>query len=191
MKKVFLSIIALAMIMTTDGLFAQTSSDDDSHQLTIKIPEVALIGIVPESNSITLEATAPTVPGDPIELDDDNEDLWLNYSSIVPGNAGNRRTITAELDAAVPGIDIKVNAQGFSATTSNDNRGITGGSAGEITLGTTGLDVVNGIGSSFTSKGVNNGHQLKYSFSLKDGDYGAIFAEDHEIIVTYTITETN
>ena len=181
--------ILLFFTIATDGWMAPVIGQDsntDNHALRVKIPEVALVDIEPSgANSIELSADAPTEAGNPLTFTATNNDLWLNYSSIVPDVATKRRKITVQLDETVPGIDVKL-AVGAYTGAGLGNKGT--GVAGPTTLSTTAQDAVTGIGSSYTENGANKGHRLTYTFDVATGNYGDIFALDHDVVVTYTIT---
>jgi hypothetical protein len=190
MKKNLIGFLAIAAMFIYFPLFSQ-DGPTDNHLLKVTIPEVAIVDIESSgSKDIELVAVAPTEAGDPMTFTATNNTLWLNYSSIVPGpnNANKRRKITVEMSALVPGIDVKL-AVGAYTGAGLGNKGT--GVAGPTTLTTAAQDAVTDIGSCYTVDGVGNGHQLTYSFDIAGTNYGDIFAQDHEVTVTYTITDAN
>jgi len=182
--------IATALLFATTVINAQ-DTEKDSHTVTIGIPEVALLDLesTAKTNAISLEATAPEEAGDKVEFDQTNSDLWINYSSIVGGEA--TRKVTVQItDGNVPeGIELSVMAK--------DDAG-----NGDGTMGTSSkkaivlndkseTNIIEGIGSSYTGDGSNNGHNLTYKIEQsKDKDaYSKLNISDSTITITYTLTD--
>src|SRR5690554_2375247 len=83
-----------------------------SHDIALTIETLALIDIEAEGNNIniSLNPAAPTEAGLGYDFSNsENNDLWLNYSSIVKKDQS--REITAALDGNFPeGITLSVSA---------------------------------------------------------------------------------
>ncbi|MDD5694808.1 MAG: hypothetical protein PHD61_05840 [Bacteroidales bacterium] len=186
MKKLFYAIFAIALLIATNHVFAQDNNAAE-HNLTVTVPEVALVDIEGDP-TINVSPSAPTEAGDPLDFTNTDNSLWINYSSIVPGSAAKKRSITVSLNELVPGIDINLTVGDYEGT-GRGNKGTP--KAGTLTLGTTAQDVITGIGSTHTENGRNSGHELTYGIGIKTDDYGQIFAKTHSVIVTYTITAAN
>ncbi len=180
LSKILLVTLGLAYA----GAQAQTDDGNDQHNLTISIPEVALVDLEAASGTaITLDAVAPTEAGSAITYPADST-IWLNYSSIKNGSGEATRVIQAKLSAVIAGVDIKVTPSAASAT----GDGAKGTSAGTVTLTTTDQDVITSIGSAYTGDGVDNGHRLKYS--LATNSYSALdAASGTQLQITYTISD--
>lgn len=184
MKKLNLLLTAGFMAIASMA-FAQDALTDN-HTVTVGVPEVAILDIEPSaSKNISLSFTAPTEAGNSLVAPAANTSLWLNYSSIVASGTV-KRTITAEIGAAITGIDLKLTA-GAPANGVGD----VGTAGSQITLSTTAQTILTGIGSCYTTDGVNNGSNLTYEVALpvSTTDYNSIFISSTAVTVTYTITD--
>lgn len=171
---------------------AQTDNATASHEVSIKIPEVAILDVEPASNSFTLQPTEPEEAGLALDFSKAiNSELWLNYSSIVGSTSDKSRTIDVKIgDGAVPdGLLLKVTA-GADNGTGDGKMGTP--SALPITLSNTAQEIITGIGSCYTGSPEKNGHQLTYALELNtaDGSYEKIdFDQSQTITIVYTISE--
>ena len=172
--------------------FAQSGDNTtDSHDVTIDIPEVALLDIeAAGSKSITLTPTIPTEAGLALDLSSATDNsLWLNYSSIIGSTTRPLRKVTVEIESGtVPGgIDIKVLAGNYSG----GGEGTTGTAGAALTLSSAAQDIITDIGSCYTGNGTSNGHQLNYSLEFSSGNYGNLdFDEDDALLsIKYTLVE--
>ena len=163
--------------------YSQVDTNSDNHRVSIVIPQISLIDIEPEaSKDITITMVAPGEAGDVLADQTDNN-LWLNVTSIVA--LGGNRNISASIDAAVTGLDLKVVASGYSG----NGFGSWGAVQPEFTLSTSSQDLVTGIKSGYTFNGDGNGYRLTYTVSPKaHADFGDIVADTENITVTYTLT---
>ena len=189
MKKLVLFTMILGVFF---NLQAQ-DTDTDSHDITISVPEVAIVDIEPSaSKDITLTPTAPTEAGDPLSFTTaTNTTLWLNYSSIIGTTTEASRTISVAITSGTlpSGLDVTVQAAA-DAGTGDGTVGTPAGSA--LTLSGTGQNIVTAIGSCYTETPENNGHNLTYSLALESGgDYADLDFDDNSstITVTYTISD--
>lgn len=163
----------------------------DAHEVTIEIPEVAILDIEPANNAFSLAPTKPDEAGEALDFTKAiNEDLWLNYSSIVGSRTDPSRTIDVKIDGTVPsGMLLKVKA----AADNGEGDGVMGeANAGTLTLSSTAQKIISGIGSCYTGSPEKHGHQLTYALELDgtEGSYGKIdFDEATSLKVIYTITE--
>ena len=190
MNKTFQFTLALIVLMgvTTQTLFAQ-DTNVDAHDITISIPEVAILDIEPSaSTAITLAPVAPTEAGDAIDFSTaTNNALWLNYSSIIGSVTEPTRKVTVAITSGtVPGgMLLKL----LAAADAGNGDGTVGAAAGQLTLSGTAQDLLTGIGSCYTNTPENNGHQLTYSLEL-DAAVGSYANLDFDDATTLTITYT-
>ncbi|WP_319500700.1 hypothetical protein [uncultured Draconibacterium sp.] len=188
MKKVTFLLAALLVFGVANIAKAAKPEGDKksaAHGLNINIPTHAMIALAgPSSTDIDFEAEAAEVAGDKVTFAQTNETaLWLNYSSIV--RSGKSNSISAEISDVPDGLSIKV---AVSSAAASGKKGETGeGSTKELTTG--GVEVVDGIGTCYTGSGENKGHSLVYTVSAKDESYEDLVADNHNLTVTYTITE--
>ncbi|MGR3812147.1 hypothetical protein [Jiulongibacter sp. NS-SX5] len=183
-------IISLATVVICAFNIANAQdTNSDNHQITVVVPNIALLDIEPGTAATrnftsTFSQPIPLEAGEKISDADDNDDLWINYSSILPTAVTSRR-VDVKASALPEGVTIKVKASAAAA----GGAGTKGSSAGEVTLSTTDQEVISGIGSAYTGTGVNNGHQLTYSFEALDTDYEDLRAKNTTVTVTYTLVD--
>jgi hypothetical protein len=159
-------------------LRAQTSG---SRNVNLNLQEIALLDIEP-TGTLNFSFTAPSEAGNTLTTPSANTTKWLNYTSAV--TVGNTRNVTAHIDAALPGVAIKIQAGAVAA----GGGGALGVSAGQVTLSTTPVNIITGIGGAYTGNGANRGHQL--TISLEVSDFSELSQTTNEVItITYTITD--
>ncbi len=172
---------------------AQTDTNEDSHALTVTIPEVALLDLeADDTTSITLEATAPTEAGLAADVNDSDDTIWINYSSIVNTGEDDNRSVTVEISAGtVPGGTMIT--LGAAAYSGDSGGGDTGTAGAAVTLSGTAQDIITAIGSCYTGDGTESGHQLTYTLALDSSDpdaYSKLDASDsNTLTVLYTLTD--
>ena len=160
-------------------IYSQTTGNKT---VSVTLPVVTLMDVEPAGN-INLSFTAPTEAGKPIVNPAPNTTKWINYTSAISLGGVNRR-ITASINQVIPGVDIKLQA----AAASGSGGGTLGIPSAQITLTTTPITIINGIGGAFTGNGSNNGHQL--TITLAPNTYANLSAiSNTPVIITYTITE--
>ena len=192
--KTITKLLTFSLLIGGLGLAAQAQdTNTDSHALTVNIPEVALLDLEADlGTSITLEATAPTEAGLGADVNDSDDTIWVNYSSIVNGTQDASRNVTVEISAGtVPGgTMITLQAAAYSGSSGDGTQG-TAGSA--VTLSSTAQDIITAIGSCYTGDGVSSGHQLTYTLALDSTDpdaYSKLDADDsNTLTVLYTLTD--
>ena len=184
-----LTSLLMLGVFTTGNLYGQDDLDD-THKVTVVIPEVALVDIEPAvSKDITFTLTAPTEAGNALTITNDtNTTLWLNYSSIL--DDATKRTISVKLNPLIAGVDLQLTANAPSTT----GDGELGTGLGPITLTTDDQNLVEDIGSCYTGNGSDNGHNLTYKLliaeDLTTSSYADLVANTGaETTVTYTISE--
>ena len=179
------------LIFTSANLFAQADTNKDSHSLTIGIPEVALLDIESSSSkAITLNATAPKEAGEKVVFNQTNNELWINYSSIVGNNMS--REVTVQItDGDVPnGIELTIQASDYKG----DGEGAMGTAAKKAIVlnDKKATNIIEEIGSSYTGNGATKGHNLTYKIAQsKDKDaYSKLnFDQSNTLTITYTLTD--
>lgn len=186
-------ILSLFLVFSTAVGFAQIDDTEDTHTVTISIPQVALVDIEPTaSKNLTLGFTAPTEAGAPLSDPTDDTSLWLNYSSIKSSGTAPPNIVSVSLGTALPGVDINVTAAAAATAFGDGDLGTPVTST--VTLTTVAKPIVNDIGSSYTGDGQNAGHNLTYSVdgAITTGGtalYENLVATTGTIVtVTYTIS---
>ncbi|MEA1878530.1 MAG: hypothetical protein U9N86_16945 [Bacteroidota bacterium] len=167
-------------------LVGQTSNSVDI-PITISIPEVALVDFQGTSRLITVNSPDDgqrSVEQIITQSTDDN--TWLNYSSIVPPGVSNYISVYISDGNLPPATFINLNiGDDVSA-----GRGATGSPSGEIILSRYPQNIITGIGSCYTGRGINKGHQLFFSVVGENADLVKPGNNNYRISVTYTIAST-
>lgn len=180
---VFSTVITLGATLVVSAQDTQT----DNHQITVSIPNVALLDLessVAKNFTASFVQPTPLEAGQKISAPQDNADLWLNYSSILPATGVVSRTVNVKVSELIPGVDVKVLARASST-----GFGTLGQPTATVTLSTQDQPIITGIGSAYTVSGPNNGHNLVYSFVAEDANYSNLRARNSTVTVTYTLTD--
>lgn len=187
MKKANL-LLAVAMTAGVATLCAQ-DTDEQSHNVAISIPEIAILDIETTNNAdvaFTLDATGLEA-GEEFVIDEENSDLWINYTSVVSAS-GNQRNVTVESNSvpSITGLTLKV----IAASHSGSGGGSLGSPTAIVTPSATPANIITGIGSAYTGDGNTNGHNLTYHLDFA-GDFADLNVSDaaSTISMTYTITD--
>ncbi len=160
-------------------LFSQTTGN---RTVSVTLPLVTLLDIEPPG-TVAMDFTAPSEAGSPLTVPIANTTKWINYTSAIAAGGLTKR-ITASVNQTIPGINIRLQA----AAASGSGGGTLGTAASPVTLATTEVNIITGIGAAFTGNGTNNGHRI--TISLVVSNYANLNARTNTpIIITYTITE--
>ncbi|MET3537325.1 hypothetical protein [Chryseobacterium limigenitum] len=175
----FINILIIYCLTISCVLFSQTTGNS---AVSVALPVVTLLDIEPTGN-FTLNFAAPTEAGLTIVNPSVNTSKWINYTSAI-APAGLTRRVTASVNQVIPGVSIRLQA----GTASGVGGGTMGTSSGQVTLTTTPVTIISGIGGAFTGNGANNGHQL--TISVVPNTYANLLARTNTpVVITYTITE--
>ncbi len=169
------SLLLVVTFILSGVFYSQTT-------VTMTLPIVTLMDIEPTGN-FTLNFTAPTEAGNAIGNPTPNTSKWINYTSAI-ASGGLTRKITASVNKVIAGVNIRLQA----AAATGAGGGTLGTSAGLVTLSTTPVTIISGIGGAYTGNGANNGHAL--TISLTTNTYANLIAQANTaIVIVYTITE--
>lgn len=147
--------------------------------VVLSIPDIALVNLA-GADKITFstgrgvgQVITPSTPK-----------TWINYSSIVNGNSTNNIYVSL-LSGNLP-VEVAINLE--VGPDVGAGAGKTGRPSRKITLSPYAQEIISGIGSCYTGRGVEKGHQLTYSWR-----WLAPFNTDHvtnniEVSVFYTLT---
>lgn len=185
-------VLAMMCVFISFIGFSQADTYFDSHQVTVTVPDVALLDLETSGagKNFNLNFVAPTEAGLKIVNPLSNGTIWLNYSSIVssPGGLHPVRKVTVQSNANPPaGI-------AFSATASNDaglGGGVVGSTLGNVSIDNTVQDIIQNIYSCYTGTGPLKGHQLTYNANVPTGNfaYSQLRAGSTLMTITYTLTD--
>lgn len=173
----------LIFILTV--IIAPTNSQDrntTTNDVTLKVPSISLVDFAGSEKSVSYGTGSGAQQ---IITPSTLNKTWLNYSCISDGKSTNAISVNLSNDELPAEVQIKL-------TVGDDvgaGAGKLGTPVGTIILTPYPQDIVIGIGSCYTGKGPNKGHQLSYSWEYVDGvDESDI--ESLKIGVLYTITTT-
>lgn len=170
-------------------VLGNAQNNEARHRINLEIPEVALLGLISENGiDIHLSAISPTEAGNSIQNSQSTEkSLWLNYSSIIT-HKNHTRKIVAMVQGEIPrGVQIKVEASEAAGI----GKGKKGTPVGAVTLSNTPAEIIVGIGSCYTGKGINNGHYLSYNLEINENEITQLSSLTEPINIVYTLTDQN
>ncbi len=188
MRKAIL-LFTVVYSMSNYCVFGQ-DQENDSHSLIISFPEVALLDIESENGTdVEFEISSSGLEaGEELIIHDEQDELWLNYTSLVATN-GAQRSITVESSPMpeIPGLVISLEAKNHAGTGGGD----LGIPTASIYPSTSPTNIITGIGSAFTGDGSANGHQLVYTLDFEGEfeDLSFIEGSNTTISMTFTITD--
>ncbi len=187
MKKITL-LSAFVSVLGIGTAFAQDNAAQ-SHNVAISIPEIAILDIeTTGAENVTFALDADGLEaGSEFIIDEENADLWINYTSVVAAS-GNTRSISISADNVpeIEGLTLKVIASAHAG----NGGGTVGAPTAIVTPSATPADIITGIGSAFTGNGNSNGHNLTYHLDF-NGDFADLNVDQAgmNIEMTYTITD--
>ncbi len=178
-----MKVINHLIVIISCLMFHFTSSQTTGNRtVTVTLPIVTLLDIEP-AGTIAMNFTAPTEAGQPLVAPTANTTKWINYTSAI-ASGGLTRRVTASVNQVIPGVDIRLQA----AAAAGSGGGTLGTPTAQVTLTTTAVNIITGIGGAFTGNGANNGHRL--TISLIVNNYANLNTRANTpVVITYTITE--
>lgn len=184
-------IATLLFIQISSICLSQPITSND-HNVTINIPEVVLLDLEStNSKNIILHPEKPNSAGLAMNISSAvNNDLWINYSSVIGKDTEPSRNVTVALTGDIPaGVLLKVSA----STDAGEGKGQTGIPEGAVILSSQPQSIISNIGTCYTGDGPNKGHQLTYSLELEDqNNYASLtYNESLDFTVIYTLTDNN
>lgn len=190
-NKIFYTLALFTMVVFSSQVQAQ-DDHDDVHNLTVDIPEVALLDLETEGDkSIYLGPKAPGEAGNALDFSkEQNTDLWINYSSVVGSKTEPSRDITAQITSGEVPEGLVLSVQAGKDAGMGDGK--MGSAKDMIRLDDNAQEIITGVGSAYTGNGPTRGHQLTYVLSSdkKEGSYAKLdFDQSSTLAITYTLTD--
>lgn len=175
--------ILLSLYLTIQIVCAQNNVAKMS--INLDIPAVSIIDFAGTENKISFNSGQGA---EQIVTPSTLDRTWLNYSSIVEENTTNIISVNLSAWNLPSNMAIRLRV----GENMGAGAGATGKPVGQILLSKYPQQVITGIGSCYTGRGIRKGHQLTYSW---EGLMPAIDEDDDsmdniEIAVTYTITSS-
>lgn len=174
----------LLILMGICGICTAQIGVTASVNVSVSLPNVALLNIEPNNSAILLALQSPTVAGAPVTVPSNNAAKWLNFTSAI--SAGLTRKIMAQITSgSVPsGLRLKLSLSGYSGTGS----GALGSSATGLTLNNSAQNIITSIGGAFTGNGTNNGYNLVYGLEISN--YSQLrYINSGTLVITYTLLD--
>ncbi|MEY4540762.1 MAG: hypothetical protein RLZZ306_2519 [Bacteroidota bacterium] len=169
----------LTLIFITIAL---STTAQNSVNVSITVPSIALLDIAPNNTAFNLNLVAPTEAGNIATLNPTNSTKSINFTSAV--GVGITRRITAQVSGTIPtGINLRLVVSNYAGT----GGGILGTSAGTLILNGTPQIAINNIGGAFTGDGVNNGYRLNYSLEINN--YSLLRSQSGTFSIIYTMSD--
>jgi hypothetical protein len=183
-----LPVALLLLVLSTLSVSAQRYWDDDDHPLSLNMPQISLITVMPNNSAITLALGIPISPGErpPDNVSETRDSTkWLNYTCSTRGRRSRRKVDVQITQGAIPtGLKISVKAMAIRPYGS----GTRGRPTRTVWLSSASQTLVTNIGNCHTGRGIQRGHRLIYQ--LKLDDFNTLDAESNTAItVTYTISD--
>ena len=173
-------------------VFGNLSAQENvgSHKINLQIPEVALINIYSNS-AISLGNTTVIEAGNPLNFEDTNNSVWINYSSIIGSQSQPSRDISIRIsEGSIPaGVKLYVKvAEDMGAGAGTMGKPIK--TTQELTENP--LTIITDIGSAYTGAGANKGNNVQYSLKLSDAPnaYANLDSDQsNTLVINYTLTD--
>ena len=182
-------ISALFLMICSAGSFGQSLWSYDEHDLSLKMPEVSLVTVMPVNYTVNLSLGFPEAAGaKPGEADgsvDDN--TWLNYSSSLRRYGAYRKVYVQVTSGSIPnGVNVELEVKNLRVA----GRGRWGNRyRKKVILSNKPQVVIHRIGGGCTRRGKSFGHQLIYRLKLDNIDDLAIKEPKTYLTVAYTISD--
>ncbi len=197
MKKLSFIFATILFFAGATVINAQDNNDTHraKHHVAITIPTLAILDIEGDGGEastidLTLDVSAAEAGAEVVFASSTNNELNLNYTSLV--ESGKKNKITAKINKTAA----QITRYGFHL---NLSIGANNGGAGGLGTPNSGVieftdntekDIVTGIKSCYSGDGNNNGNMLTYS--LAADDYSKIRSgSNYNLEVTYTIIADN
>ncbi|MCK4288170.1 MAG: hypothetical protein KAW86_03105 [Bacteroidales bacterium] len=188
-KKIVLLISLVVLFFSFSTIVPAQNNNTAEMSITLKIPAIALIDFVVDGSQMITYNYSYSEPNqvEQIITPTTGDKTWLNYSSIV--KSGLTNYITAHISSGILPADVSLNV--LIGADVGAGAGLKGTSIGQIALSTFPQNIITNIGSCYTGRGINKGHQLTYIWENPDSyNYSLNYEEGNAIAVTYTITST-
>lgn len=159
-----------------------TAFSQNSFNVSITVPNIALMDIAPNNTAFNLDLVAPTDGGSIATVSPTNSTKWINFSSAVV--QGITRRITAQLSGTLPqGLNLRLVVSNYAGA----GAGALGVSSGTLVLSSTAQTIINNIGGAFTGDGANNGYNLNYSIEI--ANFSLLVSQTRTFSVIYTLSD--
>jgi hypothetical protein len=188
MTTIYKNIALFLFLLVIGNLSAQENVG--SHKINLQIHEVALINVYSNS-AISLGNTTVVEAGNPLNFEDPNNSVWINYSSIIGSQSQPSRDISIRIsEGSIPaGVKLYVKV--------SEDMGAGAGTMGKANssiqeLTDNPLTIITDIGSAYTGAGANKGNNVQYTLKLSDepNAYANLDSDQsNTLVINYTLTD--
>lgn len=180
-------LIILLLSLLFSGIKTTIAQNVNSTEttLTVSIPAVALIDFEGSNHRIIFKSTSQV---DQVINPSTSNSTWLNYTSIVQPGLSNYITVHISSGQLPPQSSVSL----LIADDIGAGSGKLGiASSAQIKLSIYPQSIITDIGSCYTGRGIQKGHQITYMWdNINDYSESKYGKTEFEITVTYTITTT-
>lgn len=161
-----------------------------SHKINITIPEVALINVFSNS-AIALGNNSVIEAGNALNMEEINNSVWINYSSIVGSQTQPSRDINICIaEGTIPnGVKLYVKVEkDMGAGAGKMGKPIS--TSQELTANP--LTIITDIGSAYTGVGTHKGNNVHFTLKLSDepNAYAKLdFNQSNTLVINYTLSD--
>lgn len=182
MKLSYRSLLLLFIILSSRGMVSAQDKNIVKMPIVFSIPAIALVDFAGSDKRITfISGKGAEQIITPSTLDK----IWINYSSIVEGKSTNSISVQISSGNLPAEIRIKLDV----GQDAGAGAGTMGKPIGQIALSPYPMEIITGIGSCYTGRGTQKGHQLIYSWEwMPPYDFEHSSIDSLAISVIYTFT---
>lgn len=181
MNLYYRSLLFLIIILSRGMVSAQNKNIVEM-PIVFSIPAIALVDFAGSDKKITF---IPGKGAEQIITPSTLDKTWINYSSIIDGKSTN--SISVQLTSGNLPADIRIKLD--VGEDAGAGAGTMGKPIGQIDLSQYPREIITGIGSCYTGRGIQKGHQLTFSWEwLPPYNYEHTSIDSLEISVMYTFT---
>ncbi|MBT6688120.1 MAG: hypothetical protein HN704_04950 [Bacteroidetes bacterium] len=179
-KDKLIVFIFLFLISSNDNI-AQNNYSTNSVGLTI--PAIAILNIATES-PVSFSSPAQS---NVVITPESTSNSWINYSSIIACGTSNKITVNISSENLAESTSIKLIARADAGR----GAGNVGTPTNEIILSEIPQNIISTIGSCYTGKGTQKGHQLIYTWIVDEECRYNEIERQNTVSLTYTILSSN
>lgn len=171
--------LVLGMLLISVSLFALT--DSVTHDITLNVDEVAMIGLA-DASAITLAITAPATAGLP-PVGQTDSTKYLHYTSLIDMTKTRAITVEWDLANAPPGTQL------LCSVTNDLGTGL-GTKTSAVVVSNVAQNIITAIKSGNTGTAGTDGANLLYEFEVTDPTL-LDTESDTPTTITFTLTEAS
>lgn len=186
-KRIFAQHSMLVIVLVLMAGLSAKAQTTTSHEIRTVVPKVALVNVVSD-HPVHAEADA-SQPGtclQTVRLNGNHpSECWINYTSVLDESRKPRKVI-ARVQKGLP-RGVKLVMETWPA--SGSSKGQTGMPISRTEITEQPVEIITGIGTSFTGKGTSNGHLVRLSLEMDPAVAQGSNGMSDDLLIAYQITE--